>query len=64
LKKKVKDSLRKDTTNKNVDREIKDCLKKKHSEADAKEVVSNPKSPTSECPPEELECRAGANIRS
>ena len=41
---KVKDILSKDITNKNVIRETKDSLKKVHSEADAKEVVSNPKS--------------------
>jgi len=45
VKKRIKDSLMKDTTNKNVNRESKDCLKKEHSEADAKEVVPNPKSP-------------------
>ena len=44
-KKKMKESLRKDTTNENVNRESKDRLKKEHSEADAKEVVSNLKSP-------------------
>ena len=44
MKKKIKDSLSKDTTNKNVNRESKDRLKKKHSEADAKEVMFNPNS--------------------
>jgi len=37
--------LRKGTTNKNVNRESKDSLKKEHSEADAQEVVPNPKFP-------------------
>ena len=45
VKKRIKDSVMKDTTNKNVNRESKDFLKKEHSEADAKEVVPNPKSP-------------------
>ena len=49
MQKKIKDSLRKDTT-KNVNRERPDCSKKEYSEADAKDVVSNPKSPPAKGP--------------